>query len=338
MSHIPEPDQTPDGPAYEGRLLVRPDDEVVDQGAGFDLATLVTRRRVLGVAGVGVGALALAACGSSSSSTSASGSTASGSSASSVADTTADGEIPQETNGPYPADGTDASLNVLSESGIVRSDITSSLDGGMTVDGTPLEFSFTLTDMANDDAPFEGAAVYVWHADGQGRYSMYSDGVTDETFLRGIQVADADGKVTFTTIVPGCYDGRWTHIHFEVYPDAKSATDVANAIATSQVAFPKAMLDTVYQDTDLYPESATNLANVGSLENDGIFGDGYELEMGTFTGSPSKGYVGSLAVAIDTTTTPSAAGAAGGGGAMPGGTPPSGAPGGTPPSGAPAAG
>jgi protocatechuate 3,4-dioxygenase beta subunit len=303
MRHIPEPDQTPDGPAYEGRLLVRPDDEVVDQGAGFDLATMVSRRRVLGVAGVGVGALALAACGSSSSS---------GGSAAHASAATSDGEIPQETNGPYPADGTDASRNVLSESGIVRSDITSSLDGGMTVDGTPLEFSFTLTDLADDDAPFEGAAVYVWHADGQGRYSMYSDGVTDETFLRGIQVADSDGTVTFTTIVPGCYDGRWTHLHFEVYPDAASATDVANAIATSQVAFPKAMLDNVYEDTDRYPESATNLAGIGSLENDGIFGDGYELEMGTFTGSPGEGYVGSLAVAVDTTTTPSAGGGAAG--------------------------
>ena len=43
---IPDPDQTAAGPAYEGRLLVRPEDEVVDQGAGFDLGTLVTRRQI----------------------------------------------------------------------------------------------------------------------------------------------------------------------------------------------------------------------------------------------------------------------------------------------------
>ncbi|MFC5730286.1 MULTISPECIES: 3,4-dioxygenase subunit beta [Nocardioides] len=327
-THTPEPDQTPGGPAYEGRLLVRPDDEVVDQGAGFDLATLITRRRVLGVAGLGVGALALAACSSSGATTSTSGSTTSSTSASNaVSSTTADGEIPEETNGPYPADGTNGSLNVLTESGIVRSDITSSLDGGMTVAGTPLEFSFTLTDMANDGAAFEGAAVYVWHADGQGRYSMYSDGVTDETFLRGIQVADSDGKVTFTTIVPGCYDGRWTHIHFEVYPDLASATNVENTIATSQVAFPVKMVNKVYKDTDLYPSSAANLAKIGSIDNDGVFGDGYDLEMGTFKGNPEKGYVGSLPVAIDTTTTPAAGGLSpSGGGPGDGGAPPSGPP------------
>jgi hypothetical protein len=137
--------------------------------------------------------------------------------------------------------------------------------------------------------------------------------------------------VTFRTIVPGCYDGRWTHIHFEVYPDLASATNVQSAIATSQVAFPVKMLDKVYKDTDLYPSSATNLAKLGSIDNDMVFGDGYALEMGTFKGNPQKGYVGSLAVAVDTTTS-----AAGGGqppsGGIPGdgGAPPSGAPSGAP--------
>lgn len=295
MSRVPEPEKTPEGPAYEGRLLARPEEEVVDQGAGFDISTLLTRRRILGLVGVGVGAAALAACGAGSSGSS---STSTGGSASN-ASTTADGEIPQETNGPYPADGTNGT-NVLTESGIVRSDITSSLDGGTTVEGVPLEFRFTVTDMANDDAPFEGVAVYLWQCDALGRYSMYSEGVEDETYLRGVQVADANGQVTFTTIVPGCYDGRWTHMHFEVYPDADSATTGENAIATSQVAFPEKMLTKVYQD-DAYEGSAENLTKV-SLDTDNVFSDGYDLEMGTFTGSPSAGYRGSLAVAVDTTT------------------------------------
>lgn len=292
MSRVPEPENTPEGPAYEGRLLARPEEEVVDQGAGFDISTLLTRRRVLGLVGVGVGAAALAACGAGSSSTSTGGSAA-------TTSTTADGEIPQETNGPYPADGTNGT-NVLTESGIVRSDITSSLDGGTTVDGVPLTFTFTVTDMANADVPFEGVAVYLWQCDAEGRYSMYSEGVEDETYLRGVQVADAKGQVTFKTIVPGCYDGRWTHMHFEVYPDADSATTGENAIATSQVAFPEKMLSKVYQD-DAYEGSADNLARV-SLDTDNVFSDGYDLEMGTFTGSPSAGYRGSLAVAVDTTT------------------------------------
>lgn len=100
MNHVPEADRTPDGPVYEGRLLARPDDELVDQGAAFDAKTLVTRRRMLGLVGAGVGAVTLAACypGSSSSSSagSVSGSTTTAASGSSIA------EIPEETNGPYP--------------------------------------------------------------------------------------------------------------------------------------------------------------------------------------------------------------------------------------------
>ncbi|MFT4262867.1 MAG: intradiol ring-cleavage dioxygenase, partial [Nocardioides sp.] len=324
MSNTPEPDQTPEGPAYEGRLLARPGDEVVDQGVGFDLTTLLTRRRVLSVVGIGAGALALAACGSDDSS---SASDSSSSTSSSGGSSTSDGEIPQETNGPYPADGT-TDVNVLEESGIVRSDITSSLDGGTTVDGVPLSFTFALTDMANDDAPFEGVAVYMWQCDAQGLYSMYSDGVTDETYLRGVQVADAEGKVTFETIVPGCYTGRWTHLHFEVYPDADSATNAENAIATSQVAFPQDMLDTVYQ-LDAYDGSSANLAQI-TLDTDNVFSDGYDLQMGTFEGDTDNGYTGSLAVAVDTTTEPSVAtaptdgGGGGGQGGGEGGEPPSG--------------
>lgn len=295
MSRIPDPENTPEGPAYEGRLLARPEEEVVDQGAGFDISTLLTRRRILGLVGVGVGAVALAACGAGSSGSS---STSTGGSASNNS-TTADGEIPQETNGPYPADGSNGT-NVLTESGIVRSDITSSLDGGTTAEGVPLEFTFTITDMANDDAPFAGVAVYLWQCDAQGLYSMYSEGVENETYLRGVQVADAEGQVRFKTIVPGCYPGRWPHLHFEVYPDAGSATTGENAIATSQVAFPEKLADKVYE-LDTYEGSADNLDEV-SLDSDMVFSDGYELEMGTFTGSPSAGYTGSLAVAVDTTT------------------------------------
>ncbi|OZF39808.1 3,4-dioxygenase subunit beta [Rhodococcus sp. 14-2483-1-1] len=329
MPPIPEPTNTSAGPTYEGRLLDRPTEEVVDQGAGFDITTLITRRRVLSIVGAGAGAVALAACSSTSNGASVTSTTTSTTTATGTGTASATSEIPQETNGPYPADGTNG-VNVLEESGIVRNDITSSLDGGTTVEGTPLSFTFTLTDMANDNRPFEGAAVYLWQCDADGQYSMYSEGVEDETYLRGIQAAGADGTVTFETIVPGCYSGRWTHMHFEVYPDAASATNADNAIATSQVAFPQDMLDAIYQ-LDTYPNSAKNLAQLGSLDNDNVFGDGYDLEMGTFSGDPTSGYVGSLAVAIDTTTEPAAGGGgapAGGGGQPPmgGGTPPAGGP------------
>jgi protocatechuate 3,4-dioxygenase beta subunit len=318
MAHIPEPDRTPDGPAYEGRLLVRPDDEVVDQGAGFDIRTLVTRRTVLGLVGLGAGSVVLAACSAAGSSvtptaTAAASATRTPTASPSAAATDLAGtEIPDETNGPYPADGSNG-VNILEESGIVRSDITSSLDGGTTVDGVPLSLTFTLSDLAAGNVPFAGVAVYAWQCDAQGLYSMYSAGAENETYLRGIQVADANGQVTFQTIVPGCYSGRWTHIHFEVYPDLASATDVSNAIATSQLAFPEDMLTPIYA-LDTYSGSARNLAGVGSLGNDNVFSDGAELQLGTFRGSVAAGYTGSLNVAIDTTTTPSVSQAPGGGG------------------------
>src|SRR5699024_10959620 len=132
---------------------------------------------------------------------------------------------------------------------------------------------FSVTDLADDGAAFDGVAVYVWSCDAQGRYSMYTEGVEDETYLRGIQVTGADGDAAFTTIVPGCYAGRWPHIHFEIYPDLDSATDVSNAIATSQVAFPQDMLDAVY-GLDEYAGSAQNLAQMGGIDNDNVFGDG----------------------------------------------------------------
>ncbi|WP_322410679.1 intradiol ring-cleavage dioxygenase [Microbacterium invictum] len=331
MSNTPEPDHTPQGPSYEGRVLPRPEDEVVDQGAGFDVATMVSRRRVLTLVGLGVGAATLAACAATTESSAGSTSTATTDSTpttdatdatdstTTTTTTTAAGEIPEETNGPYPADGTNG-VNVLEESGIVRSDIRSSLDGGTTAEGVPLTFTFSVTDIAGGDVPFEGAAVYVWHCDAQGLYSMYSEGVEDETFLRGIQVVDANGEATFQTIVPGCYTGRWTHIHFEVYPDVASATDVSNVIATSQVAFPEEMLNAVYE-LDAYSGSAQNLAQIGGLANDNVFSDGTELQMGTFSGDTSSGYVGTLAVGVDTATTPGVSAGAGGGQPPSGGGP-----------------
>ncbi len=95
-------------------------------------------------------------------------------------------EIPQETNGPYPADGT-AEVNVLERSGIIRSDIRSSLDGRSTADGVPMTFTFTLSDLTSGNTDYAGAAVYVWHCDAQGLYSMFSDSIANETYLRGIR-------------------------------------------------------------------------------------------------------------------------------------------------------
>ncbi|TXK19037.1 intradiol ring-cleavage dioxygenase [Homoserinibacter sp. GY 40078] len=315
MARVPEPEMTPEGPAYEGRLLDRADEEVVDQGASFDIRTLLTRRNVLGLGILGVGAATLVACAptsDSSTSSSSSGSTSSGSTGTTDASGLPSGEIPDETAGPYPGDGSNGP-DVLEQSGIVRSDIRSSIDGGATAEGVPLEFSLTITDMANDDAPFEGVAVYAWHCDAQGRYSMYSEGVEDETYLRGVQVADENGVVTFTSIFPACYTGRWPHIHFEVYPDLDSISDSTNAIATSQIAMPEDVCNTVYA-LSAYDGSSSNLSQV-SLDTDNVFGeDGGALQLATVSGDVDSGYTASLVARVDTTTTPSSGDAPSGGG------------------------
>ncbi|QCQ17090.1 intradiol ring-cleavage dioxygenase [Microbacterium sp. RG1] len=317
MKRIPDAEQTLRGPAYEGRLLDRPDEEVVDQGAPFDVRTLITRRGVLGLVGVGLGTAALAACApvSSASTTSSTSTPTATPSASSTSATTTTalpaGEIPDETAGPYPGDGSNGP-DVLEQSGIVRSDLRTSIGSSTAVDGVPLTFTFTITDMANGDTPFTGVAVYAWHCDAQGRYSMYSEGVEDETWLRGVQVADANGQVTFTSIVPACYSGRWPHIHFEVYPSIDDITDASNAIATSQMAIPESMTTDVYAQS-AYEGSLQNLSQV-SLSNDNVFGnDSAALQLPTVSGDASNGYSTTLTVRVDTTTTPSAGAAPGGG-------------------------
>jgi protocatechuate 3,4-dioxygenase beta subunit len=307
MSRIPEPQSTPEGPAYEGRLLDRSDEEVVDQGAAFDLRTLVSRRAVLSAFGLGVGAVALAAC-----TTDTGGTASSGTATDAATDASATGEIPDETAGPYPGDGSNGP-DALADSGIVRSDIRSSIGGGTTAEGVPMALSLTVLDTANGDVPFEGVAVYVWHCDAAGGYSMYSDGIENETYLRGVQVADSSGTVAFTSIFPACYTGRWPHIHFEVYPTLDDIGDSANAIATSQVALPQDASETVYALAG-YEGSTGNLAQV-SLDSDNVFGDdGGALQLATVTGDATSGYRATLAVRVDTTTTPTAGTAPSGGG------------------------
>jgi len=326
LTRIPDTEMTPDGPAYEGRLLDRADEPVVDQGAPFDIRTLVSRRGILGLVALGAGAVTLAACTPAATVTTGPTATATPSSiptasatprasatptATSAAAALPAGEIPDETAGPYPGDGSNGP-DILEQSGIVRSDLRTSLDGGVTATGIPLTLNLTIFDTANGDVPFTGAAVYVWHCDTEGRYSMYSSGVENETYLRGVQVVGDDGVVSFTSIFPGCYDGRWPHIHFEVYPGVHAITDSTTAIATSQVALPQAACDIVYADA-AYPSSASNMSRV-SLDDDNVFGeDGGALQLATTTGDTTSGWTVALGVRVDTSTTPTAGAAPGGG-------------------------
>ena len=258
-------------------------------GAAMDRRGLL---RLAGRFGAALGALPLIGCGSSPTTPSSTGSTNTGTG---TGNSTCSTRIPEETQGPFPADGSNGPT-VLSASGVVRNDIRPSFAGLSGVaDGIPLEIVLTIVS-ASTCAPLSGRAVYIWHCDRLGRYSLYSQGVTNQNYLRGVQEADANGRLTFTSIVPGCYAGRWPHIHFEVYPSLAAATSVANRAATSQIALPKTACDLAYA-TSGYQSSVTNLSQV-SLATDNVFSDGAALELATVTGSVASGFSASLTVAI----------------------------------------
>ena len=203
--------------------------------------------------------------------------------------------IPEETAGPFPADASNGP-NVLNLSGVVRNDITTSFAGlSGTAAGIPLTVALTLVN-ASTCAVLANHAVYLWHCDRAGLYSLYSAGATNVNYLRGVQQTDAAGTLTFRTIFPGCYAGRWPHMHFEVYRTLASATTSANKIATSQLALPKATCDVVYATTG-YAQSITNLSRI-SLASDGVFRDGSALQLATISGSLAEGFTATLTVAV----------------------------------------
>ena len=273
-------------------------------GLHRDLQATLDRRGMLRLGarfGAAFGALQLVGCGdtptspSSTTTTTTTSSNTTTTTTTPVATTGTCSRIPQETEGPYPADGSNGPT-VLTSTGVVRSDIRSSFAGMSGVaGGVPLNIALTIVS-ASTCAPLAGAAVYLWHCDREGRYSLYTQGVTNQNYLRGVQEADANGRLTFQSIYPGCYAGRWPHIHFEVYPNLAAATSVRNKTATSQIALPKAANDLVYA-TSGYEQSVRNAAQV-TLASDGIFSDGSSRELATTTGDATSGFTATLTVAI----------------------------------------
>lgn len=296
-----------------------------DHGLAHDLETLLksasNRRQALRWLAAGTAtALPLVGCGgggsdgegAASSATGASAtnttSTSTGSATSTTGNTTTTttstascSTIPEETAGPYPGDGSNtlngSTVNALLLSGIVRSDIRSSIAGATGVaSGVPLTVRLQLVNTNSSCASLAGLAVYLWHCDRDGNYSLYSNGLTGENYLRGVQESDSSGMVSFTTIFPGCYSGRVPHIHFEVYPSLARATSAANKIKTSQIAFPNATSAEAYTATG-YSASVNNFARI-SFATDNVFSDGTSLQMATMTGTVSTGFVATLTVGV----------------------------------------
>lgn len=265
-----------------------------------------SRREVLGLLG-GLGATAvLAACGGVSGtatrrrSTTGAGHAAGGSASATTTTTPATlascAVIPEETAGPFPADGSNGP-NVLTQTGVVRRDITSSFGSASgTATGVPFTMQLTVVDSSNGCRPLADGAVYVWHCDIDGNYSMYSQGASDENYLRGVQVTDANGVVTFDSVFPAAYSGRWPHVHFEVFRGLSQATSGSNAIRTSQLALPEDVCDAVYA-TSGYGQSVSNLART-SLQTDMVFSDGWSLQVPSVDGSTANRLTATLALAV----------------------------------------
>ena len=292
-------------------------------GLERDLPMLLQRRHVLKLL-AGGSLLALVSCGSenkqsattsagtnpasTSGSTSGSATTTAAANDSTIATTAATASagtssaatctpINEETAGPYPGDGSNGP-DVLTESGVVRRDITASFGSSTTVaEGVPTTVTMTIQDTANGCSALANAAVYVWHCSREGLYSMYSQGATNENYLRGVQQAGADGRVTFDTIFPGAYSGRWPHIHFEVYASADDATSGGRPIATSQLAMPEDVCKLVYA-TAGYETSIRNFAQT-PLARDNVFSDDNAAhQIPNATGSVADGYTLELTVPV----------------------------------------
>lgn len=286
-----------------------------DLGLAHDLkamAALATRRRALRwFAGAGTAAMVTACDGGSTSGTVATPTptpTATATPTPSPTSTpTPSGTCvadPAETNGPYPADGTNTSSgptsNVLTASGVVRSDIRSSFVGSTTTAaGVQMTITLTLVNVNSSCAPLAGYAIYIWHCNATGQYSLYD--VPAESWLRGVGVTDANGQVTFTTIFPGCYAGRWPHIHFEVFSSLANATGGRFARLIGQLAMPATVCSTIYNGSSAYASSVRNLSGV-SIASDNVFGDNSAAQIAQQTpamsGSVSDGYAATATIGL----------------------------------------
>lgn len=227
----------------------------------------VSRRRALSLLGA-AGAAFTTACGSdspTSPSTSSSGTaTTSGGSTNATCAVS-----PTETIGPYPSLGD-----------FIRSDVREDRQG------VPLNLTVTVVNVNQACAVVAGAAVEIWQCDVDGSYSQYGT-TRSATFLRGLQTTDSGGRAVFTTIYPGWYQGRATHIHVEVSIAGRS-------VKVTQIAFPETVSAEVYR-SGVY---ASRGQNPTTNARDNVFSDGVAQELLTISGSPSAGYTGTFQVGI----------------------------------------
>ncbi|MBW3470462.1 intradiol ring-cleavage dioxygenase [Arthrospiribacter ruber] len=157
--------------------------------------------------------------------------------------------------------------------------------------GIALDMEMTILNINTNCAPLEGAIVDIWHCDKDGYYSEYGGtqmqqvDFSNNSFLRGRQTSDENGKVAFTSIFPSWYQGRATHIHVHVFNKS------GNSLLVTQIAFPEGSNSAV-----VHVNAATQYGYTKGMNgytynsNDNVFSDGVATEMCSISGSVSGGF------------------------------------------------
>lgn len=189
--------------------------------------------------------------------------------------------IPSETAGPFP-------LDLTANSYYFRQDITEDREGA------PFTVKMKIIGLDNC-LPMQNVRVNIWHCDKDGKYSGYDNqmnpGQAGLTYLRGYQITDANGEVSFKTIFPGWYSGRICHIHFQVYVST-------NYAAISQMTYDINTKNAIYAaNSSVYTKGADPM----TLASDNIFSDGYTYQLASLTGNNTDGYECYLEVTVQGT-------------------------------------
>ncbi|MEZ5289157.1 MAG: hypothetical protein R2712_31005 [Vicinamibacterales bacterium] len=188
-------------------------------------------------------------------------------------------EAATETRGPYPD-----ITGMAGNQAFFRQDIREGRPG------TPLVVAVTVVNVRAGCAPVANAAVEIWQCDADGHYSEYAQGSFDgrgQTFLRGLQVTNTSGQCSFTTIYPGWYQGRATHIHIDVIVGGQR-------VKSTQMAFPENVTAEVYGQGAY----AARGQNATTNARDNVFSDGTATELAAVSGTPATGYTASLQIGI----------------------------------------